>query len=210
MWWSSFLVLTIMGERLELSRILQITKGLKSFFISGNLIYFIGIIIATFNFPLGMKITGIALLLLSYWLLRYDLARRSVKQPGLPKFIAQSLIIGYVWLAVGGILAVIFGDSPAGFYYDAILHSVLLGFVFSMIFGHAPLIFPAILNVNMVFGKRFYIHLYMLHITLLLRVVSDVFLWNEGRLWGGILNGIAILLFFVMTVTSIRKKQKVD
>ena len=206
MWWSSFLVLTIMGERLELSRILQMTKGIKNFFISGNIIYFIGIIVATFNFPIGMKITGIAMLLLSYWLLRYDLARRSVKQPGLPKFIAQSLIIGYVWLAIGGVLSVFFGEAPAGFYYDAILHSILLGFVFSMIFGHAPLIFPAILNVNMNFGKRFYIHLYMLHITLLLRVVSDIFFWNSGRLWGGILNGVSILLFFVMTVTSIRKK----
>jgi len=36
--------------------------------------------------------------------------------------------------------------------YDAFLHAVLLGFVFAMIFGHAPIIFPAVLGIRIPFA----------------------------------------------------------
>jgi len=58
MWWSGFLVLTIAGERLELSRILQPSQRVKIFFYLVVLIYLAGIIITTFDFSLGMKFSG--------------------------------------------------------------------------------------------------------------------------------------------------------
>ena len=206
LWWAGFLILTIAGERLELSRILQPPKSVKVMFLIFNIVLVTGIIIATFKFEPGMKLAGAGMLLLSLWLLRHDLARKSIKQAGLPKFIALALIIGYVWLGIAGILALVWGDMAAGPFYDAILHSVFLGFVFSMIFGHAPIIFPAILNVKMEFTNRFYVHLFLLHAALLFRTISDISGWIEGRLWGSMFNGIAILIFFLNTVSSKRKK----
>ena len=64
---------------------------------------------------------------------------------GLTRFIAVCLS-GYVWLGVGGVLTWYFAGILAGPYYDAMLHTVFVGFVFAMIFGHAPIILPAILS----------------------------------------------------------------
>jgi hypothetical protein len=145
------------------------------------------------------------MLVLAIWLLSYDLARRSVRQKGLPRFIALALLIGYVWLGAGGFLAFFNAGQQAGPLYDAILHSVLIGFVFSMIFGHAPLIFPAILKVKMTFRVTAYIPLILLHLSLILRVSADMAGWQEGKLWGGMINGIAIVLFFINTALSIER-----
>jgi hypothetical protein len=42
----------------------------------------------------------------------------------------------------------------------------------------------------------------LLHGSLLLRVVSDLTQWTEGRQWGGVMNAVAILLFFAANIAS--------
>lgn len=79
-----------------------------------------------------------------------------------------------MWLGIGGGLSLVFGAQVAGPRYDAVLHVVFVGFVISMIFGHAPIIFPAILGVPINFQPAFYIHLVLLHASLALRVMCRV------------------------------------
>jgi hypothetical protein len=58
------------------------------------------------------------------------------------------LIAGYFWLAAGGLLWILFAQFfSTGPYYDAMLHAIFLGFVFSMIFADAPIILPTITGV---------------------------------------------------------------
>lgn len=104
---------------------------------------------------------------------------------------------------------ILFGQLIAGPIYDAALHSVFVGFVFSMIFGHAPIIFPAILGVPIRFLRVFYAQVIILHISLIVRVIGDLNNLVEFRKWGGFLNEIAILLFIGLTVLSIMKKDHV-
>lgn len=78
-----------------------------------------------------------------------------------------------MWLGVGGGLGLIFGAQVAGPRYDALLHAVFLGFFISMIFGHAPIIFPALLGLPINFQPVFYIQLALLHASLLLHVFAD-------------------------------------
>ena len=66
-----------------------------------------------------------------------------MRRTGLTRFIALNLLIGYVWLVASSMLALVAGQQAAGLLYDAMLHTLFLGFVFGMIFGHAPVIFPA-------------------------------------------------------------------
>jgi hypothetical protein len=126
-------------------------------------------------------------------------------QTPLTRYIARCLALGFVWLGVGGGLSLLFGAQVAGPRYDAVLHVVFVGFVISMIFGHAPIIFPAILGVPINFRPVFYIQLVLLHASLVLRVVADYANLHLLRMWGGLLNEVAILLFIGMTVFSIRK-----
>jgi hypothetical protein len=214
-WWAGFLILTIAGERLELGRVLlhrrhrgqlrvrQLFLGIVAFFLAGLLLSLVA-------FDTGLRLAGLALIALGAWLLRYDIARRTIRQKGLTRFIAACLLPGYVWLMVGGLFWLWYGGQyMAGPYYSIMLHTIFLGFVFSMIFGHAPIIVPALLGVQIPYSPIFYLHLVLLHLSLALRVASDLLLWLPGRRWGGLLNMVVVLLFMGVTaVAAIRGQRK--
>jgi hypothetical protein len=147
----------------------------------------------------GIRVAGTALAGFAVWLARYDIARITVRRAGLPRFVALSLLPGYAWLAVGGVLWLRHGAVVAGPAHDAELHAVFLGFVFSMIFGHAPVIFPGVLGVRIPFKRFFYAHLALLHAGLSLRVAGDLSGSYDAARWGGLLNATAITLFLLAT-----------
>ena len=141
---------------------------------------------------------------LTGWLARHDVARRTVRQRGLTRFMAICLLGGYAWLGVGGAIAAFTGVAMPGLLYDAMLHAVFLGFVISMVFAHAPIIFPAVLGLPLAYRPGFYRHVVVLHISLILRVVGDLSdSLGRWRVWGGLLNAAALLLFMFNTVRSI-------
>jgi hypothetical protein len=82
------------------------------------------------------------------------------------------------------------------------LHSLFLGFVFSMIFGHAPTIIPAVTGVAVPFERAFYLHVALLHGSLLVRILGDATTSVELRAWGGLVNVLAILVFAALTVRA--------
>lgn len=207
-WWMGFLLLTVAGERLELSRILRLSPKVQNMFIGISVIYVLGLVITLVNLSLGTRIAGVGVLLMGLWLAQYDIARRTIRTEGLSKFIAAALLTGYFWLVVSGTLAVWWGGQFAGFRYDAILHSLLVGFVISMIFGHAPIIFPAVFGKEIPYSNWFYSHLILLHASLLLRVGGDIAVLPVWRKWGGLLNMIAILLFLANTIIAVMRGQQ--
>lgn len=209
MWWTAFLVLTIAGERLELSRLLRYGRREQTLFglTVGLILAGLGIM-SGLDYALGVRVAGAGMLLEALWLLRYDIARRRLKAGGQARFVALALISGFVWLGIGGGLALVYGGLMAGPQYDAMLHALFLGYAISMVFGHAPIVFPAILRLPITYAPRFYSHLILLHAGLILRVVGDLWPWWEGRRWGGMLNVIALLLFLTNTVYSIVQSRR--
>jgi hypothetical protein len=202
--WIGFLVLTIAGERLELSRVLPPSAIARRVFVAAILLVLAGIALSAFAWTAGTLLLGGGLLMLSLWLLRQDVARRTVKGRGLPRFIAVCLLTGYVWLALSGFVMLFSGGlGYGGPAYDAVLHAVLLGFVFSMVFGHAPIILPAVLRVAVPYTPYFYLPLALLHISLLIRLIGDSTMLAQWRLWGGALNGIALLAFVLGTIAAV-------
>ena len=202
--WMAFLVLTIGGERLELSRVLRPALGQLRIFSLIAAALSVGALLSIVNLNWGARLSGLSLLGLSLWFLKNDLATRNIRHPNpLTRYIASCLFAGFIWLGVGGVLQLYFGALFAGPYYDAALHTVFVGFVISMIFGHAPIIFPAILGVPITYRSAFYIHLALLHLSLLIRLLGDLTNQFDIRRWGGFLNELAILLFLVATLYSI-------
>lgn len=204
--WQVFLVLTITGERLELSRVLRPSRNQQIVFGVIVIVFLTSVITSIFNPQIGTRLNGVVLLALALWSIRNDIAWRNLnhKLP-LTRYIAWCLALGFVWLGVGGVLSLVFGAQFAGPRYDAVLHVVFIGFVISMIFGHAPIIFPAILGVPIDFQPAFYLQLFLLHASLALRLFADYANLHLLRMWGGLLNEIAILLFIGMTVYTVRK-----
>jgi hypothetical protein len=205
-WWAGFLVLTIAGERLELARVLRLRPAARAAFLLANLLFLAGLVLGLGRFDAGARLAGLGLVALAGWLLAFDIARRTVRQHGLTRFMALCLLPGYFWLLVGGVLWLAYGGGKsAGPIYDAMLHAIFLGFVFSMIFGHAPIILPAVLGVTLPFLPIFYLHLALLHLSLLLRLAGDLLLIHPVRQWGGLLNALALLLFLATTAIALRR-----
>jgi hypothetical protein len=204
-WWVGFLVLMIAGERLELSRLRQPTPLVRGAFHAAVLLILIGLVYSFVELLAAIYISGIGVFALALWLLRYDLVWQSVRQRGLPRFMAICLIAGYLWLAVGGILWIgLTQFFSAGPRYDAMLHSILIGFVFSMIFAHAPIILPTIIGLALPFQNLFYLHVAILHAALLLRVAGDIGLSLPLQQWGGLFNTLAILLFLMNNIRAVK------
>ncbi|MEW5938796.1 MAG: hypothetical protein AB1750_03985 [Chloroflexota bacterium] len=207
--WQAFLILTIAGERLELNRVLRPSKLQQNIFAALTLMLIAGVINTLADIQVGVRLSGAGMLALAVWSLPNDIAWRNLRHKlPLTRYIAWCLSLGFVWLGIGGALSLVLGAQAAGPRYDALLHAVFVGFVISMIFGHAPIIFPAILGIPINFQPAFYIQLILLHLSLALRVVSDLALWEVGRQWGGLLNEVAILLFLAMTVLSVKKSMQ--
>jgi hypothetical protein len=203
LWWGGFVILTIAGERLELSRFAMPPQNARLVFTAIVGALFSGMVVEWFDAAKGSRVMGLAILATAIWLLIYDIARRTVLQKGVTRFVAVSLLLGYVWLGFSGTLLALNPDWQSGLDYDAILHSLFLGFAFSMIFGHAPIIFPAVLKVSVPYSPLFYFHLALLHISLFIRIMADVFDLPDAHIWGGALNAAAIALFLGNTVLSV-------
>ena len=202
-WWGAFLVLTIMGERLELGRMRAPSPGSGMSFMLATSLFIGGLIWSTLSPGAGLRVLGVGMIAFAAWIFRYDVARKTIHVRGLPRFVAANLLLGAGWLAASGVMRVLFPADLTTFQYDAILHSMFLGFVFSMIFAHAPIIFPAVLGRPLPFRKIFYGHVALLHFSLLLRVGGDLAESADAWQWGGIFNVVALALFVVVTASAV-------
>ncbi|MGB7540540.1 MAG: hypothetical protein WBM28_00805, partial [Burkholderiales bacterium] len=202
-WWVGFLVLTIAGERLELSRFLPPSPGARAVFAA-----IVAAVVAALALSLAAREAGwdalaTAFLALTLWLLRQDIARRTVRERGLTRFIAVSLLSGYGWLGAGAAVLLVGGAGYGTPAWDAGLHAILLGFVFSMVFGHAPIIFPAVTRAAVPYHWSFYVPLALLHLSLALRIVGDLAQLADWRRMGGAGNAMALLLFVLGTISAV-------
>jgi hypothetical protein len=201
--WAAFLILTIAGERLELTRFLPTPPWARRAF---ALIVFAVLAGALWPIALGgggSRLFAAALLALALWLLAYDIARRTVRSEGLTRYMAVCLLSGYGWLGVGALFGLA-GAFEAGHpARDAAHHAVLLGFVFSMVFGHAPIILPALTRLKLAWHRGFYAPLAVLHATLLLRVLAVLEESFRLRQAAAVGNAIALGLFLLLVATAV-------
>jgi len=91
--------------------------------------------------------------------------------------------------------------------YDAAVHAIALGFVFSMVFGHAPIILPAVLRVTLPYTRWFYLPLVLLHASLVVRTVGDAVARFDCIRIGGLLNALALGAFIVVTVIAVLRSR---
>ena len=203
-WWIAFLVLTIAGERLELSRLRPPSPAAVRIFAALLAACLAGL--AASGTAWGGLLFAAVLLALAAWLARQDVARRTVHGKGLTRFIAVALLAGYAWLAIGAAISLAAGGlAPGTRAYDAALHAWLVGFVFSMVFGHAPIIFPAVLRVQLPYHPVFYLPLALLHGSLVVRLAGDALGDAAWLRAGGAATALALAGFIVtMAATAMR------
>ena len=205
-WLATFLIATIAGERLELARVTRTGPHRSRWFLAVLAALFAGATATTLWPDVGAYLFGAGLLAVVAWLVVFDVARRTIRARGLPRYVAAGLLAGYAWLALAGLLWAGAGPTTAGPRYDATLHAVFLGFTISMIFVHAPVILPAVLRRPLPYRPLLYAPLALLHVSLLVRVVVGDGLGVEAVWrWAGAGNVAAVLAFVGCAVTLTRR-----
>jgi hypothetical protein len=206
-WWIAFLVLTIAGERLELSRVMRPPRRATLAFLAIVSLLLLGLAWQTWMIAGSTRAYAASLLLLAGWLFRYDIARRTIRMRGLTRYIAACLLAGYVWLAIGAAAMLVVPQLQVGSpTYDIVIHAILLGFVFSMVMGHAPIILPAVARVKIGFHNAWYAAPALLHLSLILRVGADMSGEVGLRKAAALMNALAIGLFLLIVLSSLRRR----
>lgn len=201
-WMVVFVVTTIAGERLELAHVTLLPVHAERWFLAALAALPVAATAAAAWPRAGTHLFGFALLAMAAWLAVFDVARRTVRGSGLPRYAAAGLLCGYGWLAAAGLLWAGAGPAGDGARYDATLHAVFLGFVLSMIFVHAPVILPAVLRRRLPYHPALYGPLALLHASLLARVVvGDAGGVEPVWRWAGVANVAAVLAFAGCAVT---------
>jgi hypothetical protein len=202
-WWFAFIVLTVAAERLELGRLRPRHALAPALFLACSALLLAGAALAGVERG-GTILFAAALLAMAAWLFAFDLAWRTVRTHGYARYAAYALLAGYAWLVVAA-LAWVAKDATllgAG-ARDAALHAIALGFAFSMIFAHAPIIVPVVARVRVRYTPLFYVPLALLHLSLAWRIfagLTDIAVRRQGA-W---LDAAALLLFAASLVHATR------
>ena len=198
-WWFGFPVLTIAAERLEMTRLMRRHPAAPASLFGVVLALVAGAGWAVFAPMQGGVVFGVALAALALWLGIFDIARVTVLTRGLSRYMAVCLLAGYGWLGVAGVAWA--GTAVGCPERDIALHALGLGFIMSMVMGHAPVILPAVARIRLRFGFWFYIPLVALHASLVLRLLGGI---GDPQLrnLGAALNAAALVLFAVTVAGS--------
>jgi len=191
-WWLDFLILTIAAERLELGRLASPPRSSQVTFAGTALLLLVGATRGELAEP-SAPFTAAGLLASAAWLLRHDIALRTVRIAGQPRFSAVAILLGHLWLALAGALLLIAPPGTMAFSYDAILHAITIGFALSMIFGHAPIILPAVTGIRLSHNRLVYLWLALLHTSVVARIAGDLLERIDLRATSGIITALAIV-----------------
>ncbi len=200
-WLAGFVILTITGERLELARIAMPPAAERALLAcAGGLM--VGAAASVLWPRAGVTLYGVVLLALVVVLVRDDVARRTVRSRGLARYMGTSMLAAYAWLGVAGLVWTVGGPALEGPRYDTVIHAVFLGFTFSMIMAHAPVILPAVTRRDLPYHPFLWVPLIALHVSLFIRVaLGDAFglavSWRVGAM-----AGVVTLLLFVATAAG--------
>ncbi|MEB2785334.1 hypothetical protein [Algoriphagus persicinus] len=192
-WWMGFLLFTIVGERLELSQFLPVPPWTKKALVIHLLLVFIGLLVPFHTW--GNEILGLGILLIAVWLLVFDIAKVIAKKTEQFRYLGVGLSTGYLWLGGQGIILFALESHPL--FYDLILHTFFLGFTFSMIWAHAPSIFPTIFGIRETpYHPILWVTWTLFQVSLAGRVLFSLMESYELRKAFGVANGYLILIQF--------------
>jgi hypothetical protein len=201
-WWMAFALLIITAERLELMKFLPVSKNQIFVFIAFLLAFVVACMISFHS--VGNYVAALSMVGISIWLMRHDVVALNLKKQGLPRYVGVALLSGYLALLMSGIFLPVLKDQPLG--YDILVHSFFIGFVFSMIFAHGPIILPGVLGISSKpYHPIFFLWLTVLHGSWITRAISDITLDMQLRKYSGLASAIAIIGYFLsLAVITIR------
>lgn len=200
--WVAFFVLTIVAERLEMSRLTPTPRWAGRALVAVAVAFAVVSCTATWIVDVAHRLLGLTMVLIALWQARFDLARLTVKTQGLARFAALGVLAAAAWLFVTGVVMMVLPMPAAGPVYDAELHGVFVGYVLSMVFAHAPIILPSVARVALPYHSALVVALAGLHVSVAVRIAGDLLPHAGLRQAGAVGNALALLGFGVAALWS--------
>lgn len=204
--WLGFLILTVVAERIELSRLLRPTLAARGLLV---LLVTLFVLALALGQPwqgsslLSMALAGIAL-----WLLREDIALRTVRTHGFARFSALMLICGYGWLIVAAASLSLLPPGETLYGHDAAIHAIAVGFILSMVFAHAPIILPAVTGAPVRYVPILYVPAMLLQVAIGLRITFDAMEATEKLRYPAWLTIAAIVIYIALLLGTMAVRPK--
>jgi len=200
-WWLAFLIVTIVGERVELARLAFASGSTERRITAESAALMVGLTVALYSPAVGYPLIGLSLGVLMSDTAWHDVARGTVRMKGLPRLAAVCMLSGYAWALVPALMWIVAPPAFDGYGYDAGVHAITIGFVVSMLLAHAPVIIPAVARREVPYHVAMWVPFAFLQVSLALRLLAGAreaaYPWRLG----GTLGVVGVLLFVATTLT---------
>ncbi len=203
----SFAVAVIGVERIELTLSSE-RKTAKIVYVL--LVIYLLLLVFNLFYNLTPQLIGFVLILVAFGMVYNDpvvisaLKRSKLPQTTFHKFSRETLIVGYIWIFLAGLSLVLWDFIPM--QKDVVYHSIGLGFIFTMILSHAPVVLGSTLSkMPKKTPSRFLF--YAFQFMTLMRISADLFVSNFVELWAwsGWITGIFHFVIFIAYILTVLK-----
>lgn len=182
--WLMFLVLTIVGERVELARTVFSKPHVEGIVLALCLAVVVASAVQCLRPALGYPFLGLVLAVLLAYMLQHDVALGTWHNSGLTGFMGTCMVSAYAWGLLAAAVWMFAPVQEGGYWTDMGLHALALGFIMTMVIAHADVIIPSVVRRPMPFHPVLWAPWILVQGGLLLRLSGTVrgaqALWKFG------------------------------
>lgn len=201
-WWMAYLVLTIVGERIELARVAFIAHNIEWLILFASIAFAVALPVCLINPSVGYPLLGVTLGSMLLLAITHDTARKTYKIKGVTGFMGTCMLVGYTWAILAAAIWIFSPSGFEGYWRDMAIHGLAIGFTMSMVAAHASMIIPSITRRPMKYHPVLWVGWAVMQIGLLLRLLGttrgSTLLWQ----WGDGTSVVGMLLM-MMTVAAL-------
>jgi nitrite reductase (NO-forming) len=197
-WWMGYLVLTIVGERIELARVAFIAHNIEWLIFFSCVAFSVALGLCLLNPAAGYPALGVSLGAMLLLAITHDTARKTYRLRGVTGFMGTCMLVGYAWALLAAAVWIFSPTGFEGYWRDMAIHALAIGFTMSMVAAHASMIIPSITRRPMTYRPVLWVGWAVMQLGLAVRLLGTTrdatLLWQ----WG---DGISVVGMLAMMVT---------
>ncbi|MCT6919394.1 MAG: nitrite reductase, partial [Bifidobacteriales bacterium] len=198
--WLFFLVLTIVGERVELARAVFSDIRLESGILGLSLLTVLMLPVQAMAPSVGYPLLGLSLGLLLLVMASHDVAKGTFRHGGLPGFMGTCMLSAYAWGLLAAFIWMVAPLDSSTYWGDMALHALAVGFIMTMVIAHVCMIVPSVIRRPLPFHPLLWGAWALMQVGLLIRLLGAIRVYTPLWKAGNLLNVLGILSMMLTVV----------